>query len=121
MHLTGAQGTAGRRHADPFQRVAHPRLKPAFDQPRHTTHLLDIFDLPVNHRALFVLCDFHGAHLKPLAPGQTHNADDAAGANIQRKHIVFRRDFLSGIRGRQTCLVFFLHEKDLRFFCVRQI
>ena len=84
----GPQGPPGGGHADPLQVNAQTFLQAVRHRPGQTAHLVDVVDLPVQHRTAPVLRHFDVQGLKPTPGGSAHNAHDAAGSDIQGENQV---------------------------------
>lgn len=83
----GAQGPARCRHAHPFKLG----LGFGFQAPDHSLcylcHLLYFYNLPVQHGPPPMFLFFNGSHMEAAFFLLAHNADNAAGANIQCKNL----------------------------------
>ena len=82
----GVEGTAGSCHGSTFQRT-HLLYESFFYIVNNSSNLGNIMDLSVLHGPGFVLLSFRGNNLQSGRGFVSHNANNAAGTNIQGKDL----------------------------------
>ena len=98
------EGAPRRRHADPGKAELGFLFQARDHLPRHLGHLLDVLDLSIQHGALAVVLLLDGKHPEHPVLHPAHHADDAAGADVQRKDHVSVL-FVFHFRHNRTCLL----------------
>ena len=80
----GAQGPPGGSYAGPVQAASGLRLQAGCDLPDGVGNLSDVLNLAVHHNPPGVQAGGHGLYAHPVPRPGGQQADDAAGADVQR-------------------------------------